>query len=57
MHREIITSENLTATEKDLAVETPLAWVAGKLAKDWIRERKINLAEVNRLKDGGVWPW
>ena len=57
LHREIIVTEKLTSEEKDLASETLLAWIAWKLPKDWIRERKINAAEGLRLKDAGVWLW
>jgi hypothetical protein len=57
LHREIIVTEKLTDKEKDLACETVLAWAAGKFAKDWVRERKINAAQAQRLRNAVVWPW
>jgi len=57
IHREIIISEKLSAEDKDLASGMVLAWASGKFARDWIRERKIDAAEAQRLKDAGVWPW
>ena len=57
LHREIIVTDKLSDEEIALACETVLAWVAWKLPKDWIRERKINAAEVQKLKDADVWPW
>jgi hypothetical protein len=53
----MIVTDKLTDDEKDLACETLLAWIGWKLPKDWIRERKINAAQAQRLKDAGVWPW
>jgi hypothetical protein len=57
LHREIITSEKLSDEDASLASDALMAWAAGRLPKDWIRERKINAAEAQRLKDAGVWPW
>ena len=57
LHRQIITSERLTDEERALAGDTVLAWAAWKLPKGWIRERKVNAAQVQRLRDAGVWPW
>ena len=55
LHREIIVTDKLTAEEKDLACETLLAWASGKLAKDWVKERNINAAQAERLKDAAAW--
>ena len=57
LHREIITSERLSDEDADLASEALLTWAAWKLAKDWIRERKIDAAEAQRLKGAGAWLW
>jgi hypothetical protein len=57
IHREIIISKNLSDEQVRLACAALLAWAAWKLPKDWVRERKINAAEAQRLKDADVWPW
>jgi hypothetical protein len=57
LHREIITSEELSDEQANLASDALVAWAAGNSAKDWIRERKISAAEAQGLKDAGVWPW
>jgi len=57
LHREIINSEKLSDGQANLASDALMAWAAGKLAKDWVRERKINAAKVQKLKDAAVWPW
>jgi len=54
LHREILNSEKLSDEQANLASERLLAWAPWKLPKDWIRERKINAAEVQKLKEADV---
>jgi hypothetical protein len=57
LHREIVTSEKVSTEHASPASETLVILAASKLPKDWIREWKINAADVQYLEDAGVWPW
>lgn len=54
---EIETTAALPNRLVALAKDAVLAWAAGALSKDWLKEGHLSAAEVQQLKEAGIWPW
>ena len=55
--KQLIEESDLDDDWKQVARDAVLSWIAETSEEDWIKGTGVTPAEVEYLRNAGVWPW